>query len=94
MSSDLANRKPRGRRPSVWDKPGAEKAWRLWRAGYMRPEAPTAESCRRTVLCVAATRGWHVPATRTFLWRLRAEVPAAQVRRAREGRLAMEPARG
>ena len=88
VADALVDRKPTGRPPAVWKKPGAEEAWLLWRANYLRPEAPTAAGCRRTVDRVAASRGWYVPPTQTFTRRLRAEVPANQVVRAREGRLA------
>ena len=87
-TTELVDRPRSGRPSTVWAQPGAEEAWRLWRAAYLRPEAPSAAGCRETVRRVGLTRGWRLPAVKAFTRRLRAEVPAAEVVRAREGRLA------
>ncbi len=85
----LADRLRPGRPPRIWSEPGAGEAWRVWRAAYLRLEAPTAASCYELVRQMAATRDWTVPSSAAFLRRLRAEVPAREVVRAREGRLAV-----
>ena len=87
-TAGLVDRRRTGRPPVAWATLGAADAWVLWRAAYLRPEAPTAAGCWETVRRVAVLRGWRIPPVQTFLRRLRAEVPAAQVVRAREGRLA------
>ena len=87
-TAGLTDRKRSGRPPTAWSRPGADAAWRLWQASYLRLEQPTAAGCWETVRRVAATRGWQIPPVQTFLRRLRAEVPTAEVVRAREGRLA------
>ena len=84
----LVDRERSGRPPVVWQRPGAEAAWQLWRPAYLRVEAPSAAGCWETVRRVGATRGWRLPPVSAFLRRLRAEVPAAEVVRLREGRLA------
>ena len=84
----LADRPRSGRPPKVWDLTGAEVAWRLWRRYFLRLEAPPASVCRQRVRVLADTRGWQIPSAKTFLRRLRAEIPAQVVIRAREGRLA------
>ena len=62
------------RRPSTaWSRPGAEAAWRLWLANYLRREKPTAVGCWKVAQHVGATRGWQIPSVQAFLRRLRAE---------------------
>ena len=39
----LVDRARGGRRPSVWDAPGAGEAWEIWLADYLRPRAPRLE---------------------------------------------------
>ena len=75
-----------GRPASIWLAPGAGEAWTLWRDDYLRLERPTAEECLRRMLRIAAVRGWQAPMhAKAYLRRLRAEVPHAEVVRAREG---------
>ena len=88
ITSGLVDRQRSGRPSTVWSRPGAESAWDLWRGMYLRLEAPTAAGCWETVRRVGSTRGWQLPSVVTFCRRLRAEVPAAEVVRTREGRLA------
>ena len=83
----LVDRPRSGRRTSVWQQPGAEEAWQLWKANYLRLEHPSAKGCWETVRRVALTRGWVVPNIASFNRRLRAETPTPQIVRAREGRL-------
>ena len=88
ITSGLVDRRRSGRPATAWSRPGAEAAWALWRGMYLRLEAPTAAGCWETVRRVGSTRGWPLPPVGAFLRRLRADVPAAEIIRAREGRLA------
>ena len=88
LEAAMAGRKPPGRPSTAWEAPGADEAWLLWRKAYLRLEAPTAASCWEMVRGVAVLRGWRIPSCKTFLRRLQAEVPARDVVRQREGRLA------
>ena len=78
-----------GGRPSVaWDTPGAEEAWRIWTADYLRRERPGSAACWRRTAKIARQRGWTVPCERTFRLRLYREVPPEEIVRLREGRVA------
>lgn len=87
-TAGLVDRPRAGRPATVWMQPGAEDAWRLWQVAYLRLEKPSAAGCWETVRRVGVTRGWRLPSVQAFLRRLRAETPAPQIVRAREGRLA------
>lgn len=84
----LVDRPKSGRPPAAWTQPGAEDAWRIWRSDYLRLEAPGAAACWRRVAAIGSVRGWRLPSAATFMRRLRAETRAAEVVRAREGRIA------
>lgn len=83
----VADRARPGRPPRVWSAPGAEDAWQVWRGLYLSLSAPPASVCWHRTREIAALRGWSVPPAKTFMRRLRAELPARDVIRAREGRL-------
>ena len=87
-TAGLADRRRSGRPPKVWERAGAEAAYQLWRRLYMRPEQPTAAGCLRTVERLAVLRRWELPEAKAFMRRLRAETPAAEIVRSREGRIA------
>ncbi len=85
----------RGRPRVAWDTPGAQEAWRIWRADYLRLEGPGSAACWRRVKTIARRRGWSVPCERLFRLRLYREVSPEEIVRAREGvlaALAMYPA--
>ena len=84
----VVDRPRSGRPPQVWDQVGAEAAWRIWQSDYLRLDVPGAAACWRRVDALAELRGWRIPTVVSFLRRLRAEVAAAQIIRAREGRIA------
>lgn len=84
----LVDRPKSGRPPAVWTQPGAEDAWRIWRSDYLRLEAPGAAACWRRVAAIGSVRGWRLPSVASFVRRMRAETRAAEVVRAREGRIA------
>lgn len=84
----LADRPRPGRPPRAWSEPGAEDAWTVWRGLYLSLAAPAASVCWHRTREIAAVRGWRIPSQKAFLRRLRAELPARDVIRAREGRLA------
>ena len=77
-----------GRPPAAWATPGADEAWRIWRADYLRLEAPGSAACWRRVRIIARRRGWTIPSERSFRLRLRREVGPEEIVRLREGRVA------
>ena len=84
----LQDRPRTGRPAKVWDESGAELAWTTWKGLYLEPEQRPASVCWHRVSQIAALRHWKIPSCRAFLRRLRAQLPARDVIRAREGRIA------
>ena len=78
----------RGRPGDVWSAAGAEECWRLWRADYMRLEAPASAACWRRAEKVAVRNGWLIPLEIEFRRRRDREIPRAEQVRARQGRIA------
>lgn len=65
------------------------EAWDVFRADYLRLEAPTAAACYERTRRLAAVRGWTVPSLATLLRRVEREIPPAVRVLAREGEEAM-----
>ena len=62
------------------------EAWAVFKADYLRPEAPPLAHCFRNLRRLAERHGWTIPGDpRSFQRRLRREVPAVAVVLAREG---------
>ena len=74
-AAGLMGRGGAGRPSNAWKTPGAEEAWRIWCADYLREEAPGAAACWRRVRDLARVRGWTIPCERMFRLRLRRDVP-------------------
>lgn len=66
------------------------EAWDLFKADYLRPEAPTATSCYERVERIARVRGWHLPSLKTFERRVKAELPRGVLILARQGKEAFD----
>jgi transposase InsO family protein len=60
------------------------EAWDLFRADYLRPEAPALAACYERVQRIAGPQGWTLPSLRTFARRA-AEIPRQVRVLAREG---------
>lgn len=62
------------------------EAWDLFKADYLRVEAPSAQSCYDRLQRIAATKDWPaLPCAKTFTRRVEAELPRAVLVLAREG---------
>ncbi|MEQ8605150.1 MAG: transposase domain-containing protein [Marivibrio sp.] len=61
------------------------EAWEAFKAGYLRKEQPTAEAAYEWTLQAGEGRGWTVPALRTLMRRLDAEIPKVAQVLARQG---------
>lgn len=66
------------------------EAWDLFKADYLRVEAPTASSCYDRVVRVARVRGWAIPSLKTFQRRITAELPRGVLVLARQGQEAFD----
>lgn len=66
------------------------EAWDLFKADYLRVEAPSATSCYDRLGRVAKVRGWELPHLRTFMRRIDNELPRAVLVLARQGTEALE----
>lgn len=87
-AADALADRPRPGRPRVWREDGAEDAWLVWQGLYLADTAPPASVCWDRTRRIAAMNGWFLPNCKTFVRRLRADVRAVDVIRAREGRMA------
>lgn len=74
-----------GRPVRAFAHPGAEEAWLIYKNDYLRLEAPASAACYRRVQALARLRGWVLPSEVAFRRRLKAEISAAAIIRAREG---------
>jgi len=63
--------------------------WQIFRSDFLRPSAPTLNSCYRRVVNIARERGIKVPSERTFRRKLEREVPTEVIRLKREGEEAL-----
>ena len=61
------------------------EAWDLFKADFLRVEAPAASACYRRVESIAKVRGWELPHLRTFMRRIERELPRGVRILAREG---------
>lgn len=61
------------------------RAWEMFKADYLRPEAPTATSCYYRLRRVAEKEGMELPSLRTFERKLERELSRQAVVLAREG---------
>lgn len=66
------------------------QAWEFFKADYLRLERPGARACYERLQQAATEHGWTIPALRTLERRIKNEIPAAALVRAREGELAMQ----
>lgn len=65
------------------------EAWDLFKADYLRLEAPTASSCYARVQRIAKVKGWTLPCLRTFERRIAAEIPRGVMVLRRQGEEAL-----
>lgn len=61
------------------------EAWDLYKADYLRLEAPSASSCYDRLARIAKVNGWVIPTRKTFERRIKAEFNRATLLLAREG---------
>lgn len=62
------------------------EAWDIFKADYLRVEAPSAQSCYDRLQRIATTKDWPAqPCAKTFLRRIEAEMPRAVLVLARQG---------
>jgi putative transposase len=66
------------------------EAWDLFKADYLRPEAPAASKCYERLQRIAAARGWQIPSLKTFKRRIQSELPRPVRILARLGREALD----
>ena len=72
----------------------SQEAWDMFRADYLRPEAPTAAACYGRLRRTAAERGWAIPSLRTVDRRIK-EIPRTirvLLREGEQGLLRLYPA--
>lgn len=65
------------------------EAWDLFKADYLRLEAPTASSCYARVQRIAKVKGWTLPCLRTFERRIATEIPRGVMVLRRQGEEAL-----
>lgn len=65
-----------------------EQAWDIFKADYLRPEAPTATGCYDRLQRIAKVRGWELPSLDTFERRI-ARLPRGVLILARQGEEAL-----
>lgn len=61
------------------------EAWDVFKADYLRPEAPTATSCYDRLQRIARVNGWGLPSLRTFERRIKQELGRGVLIMARKG---------
>ena len=61
------------------------EAWDLFKADYLRVEAPTASSCYDRVARIAKVKQWVLPSLKTFQRRIKAELPRGVLVLSRQG---------
>lgn len=61
------------------------EAWDMFKADYLRVEAPTATGCYERLQRRAHVEGWALPSLTAFTRRLRREIPLPVLKLAREG---------
>lgn len=61
------------------------EAWDLFKADYLRLEAPSAAACYERLARIAKVRGWALPKCRTFVRRIERELSPQVITLAREG---------
>ena len=66
------------------------EAWDLFKADYLRVEAPSATSCYERLERIAAVRGWDLPHLRTLKRRIERELPRSVMVLARQGSEALD----
>ena len=81
----LAPRNGGGPTPKTCD----PRAWEFLKADYLRPEAPTFESCWDRLQLAAQKHDWDLPSSRTMRRRIKREIPEEIRVLAREGRDAL-----
>lgn len=67
-----------------------QEAWDVFKADYLRVEAPTASSCYDRLARIAAIKGWQIPSLKTFQRRIQAELPRGVLILARKGQEAFD----
>lgn len=65
-------------------------AWDLFKADYLRPEAPAATSCYERLRRVASASGWKLPSLRSFERKIERELPPQILALARQGTGALD----
>ncbi|WP_295936957.1 transposase domain-containing protein [uncultured Xanthomonas sp.] len=66
------------------------EAWDLFKADYLRVEAPTAAKCYERLQRIACVKGWAIPSLKTFQRRIQAELPRGVLILARLGQEAFD----
>lgn len=66
------------------------EAWDLFKADYLRLEAPTASSCYDRLQRIAKVNAWALPCLRTFERRIATEIPRGVLVLRREGEEALQ----
>ncbi|MBB5881190.1 transposase InsO family protein [Xanthomonas arboricola] len=61
------------------------EAWDLFKADYLRVEAPTASSCYDRVTRIAKVKQWVLPSLKTFQRRIKTELPRGVLVLSRQG---------
>ena len=65
-------------------------AWDFFLGDYLRLERPAASACYERLLRVAPAKDWTIPSLKTFLRKLRREIPPRAIISARQGERALE----
>lgn len=61
------------------------EAWQLFKADYLRLEAPTASSCYERLKRISVGKAWALPSLKTLQRRIKRELPRAVITLARQG---------
>jgi hypothetical protein len=61
------------------------EAWQLFKADYLRLEAPTASSCYERLKRISVGKTWTLPSLKTLMRRITRELPRAVITLARQG---------
>lgn len=66
------------------------EAWELFKADYLRLEAPTLSACYRRVARIAKERGWRLPTEKSFARRIARDISPTILTLARKGQQALK----
>lgn len=65
------------------------EAWDLFKADYLRLDAPNLSSCYQRIKKIASARGWAIPSERTFARAIEREIPESVLVFCRQGEKAL-----